>query len=74
MIWEVVLIWVQLICAFLLYILLLFTLKKFQKNKILRETPDLVYIFFRCQAKQLLTSQTRKKGTNRLGKLRDSVR
>ena len=61
MIWEVVQIWSQLVCALMLYIALFLTLRKYRKDKMLRETPDLQYIFYRYQAKKMLNCKSGKR-------------
>ena len=74
MLWEIVLIWCQLICAFLLYIVLLATLRRFRRNKMLREIPDTEYIFFRYRAKQILKRKMEKSTLDYLDKLKSMTR
>ena len=54
MFWEILLIWIQFIYALILVGLYFAATKKFRKKKIAQESPDLLYIYFRYQAKKIL--------------------
>ena len=73
MIWELVQIGAQLFYALVLLIMIVLLLWKNRKDRICRETPDLFYIFFRYQAKKILSCKG-EENKSQLEGLRSSIR